>query len=172
MKNTITTWVLVALLIVGAVFVYKYTSRVETPVVGADGSFSGSYSIEGILTLQKPYKCTFEKEDEASKISATVYTNLNDVYADFTIQTSSVDNQRFNSFFLIQNNTTYTWTSFTNLGYKTKVVKSASINASPAEQAQLIGIKDKLSYECKPVVEADPSLFTVPTSITFTDLTK
>ena len=170
MKNTIKTWVTVVLLMVGAFFLYQYMSRVEVPVVRADGTVSGTYSLESILTLGKPYKCAFEKEDGVSKISATFYTNTPDVYADFTIQTNTLENQRFNSFFLIKDKTTYTWTSFSNLGYKTPVVKSAFKNATPREQAQLVGIQDKMPYECELLDQVDSSLFIVPTPITFSDL--
>lgn len=168
MKNKISNWVIAVLLVIIAVLIYQYLSKPVVPVV-KDGAISGEYSLASLLTLQTPLKCTFEKADGVSKILATLYTNKEDVYADLRIQTDSREIGIFNGFLLIKDKTTYTWTSLSNLGYQSKTTSSASRNASAREQAQLIGLKDKLPYECNVLKEADPTLFELPTYITFSE---
>ena len=169
MKNKFSNIIIWGLLIVVAILLFRYFSKVEVPKTELNGDVIGKYSIESILTLDKPYQCVFEKEDGVSKITANIFTNEKDIYADFAIQTNAGETGRFNSFFLIKDGSTYGWTSLSNLGYKTGVVKSASINATPLEQAQIIGIKDKLDYKCKLLSQADVSLFIVPSSINFNE---
>lgn len=168
MKNKISSWVITVLLIVIAVLVYRYLNKPEMPVI-KEGVVSGDLSLESLFLLKVPLKCTFEKADEVSKISATLYTHIEDAYADLRIRTESSEANIFNGFILIKDKTTYTWTSLGDLGYQSKTANSAYHNASAREQAQLIGLKDKLPYKCQVLKEVDLSLFELPSYITFSE---
>ena len=146
-----------------------YKNKPETPVVEADGNINGEYSIESIMLLGKPYICTFEKTDGVSEIAGTIKTDGQKIYGEFTIKTDLLKTG-FNSFLLISDKQAYTWTSLSQLGYKSPAAKSASQNASPQEQAQIVGLKDKMPYECKLWQNADNSLFEIPASIKFSEI--
>lgn len=171
MKKQITLSLLGIALVALGIGAYVYASKPATPTVGVDGKINGNYTIAGIMNLGKPYVCTFEKSDGASKIAGVIHTDGQNIYEEFRIKTDVVDKE-FNSFLLVKGDETYTWTSLQNIGYKSKVAKSASQNASPQEQAQLIGTRDEVDYKCEPWLEADASIFEIPASVTFQELNK
>lgn len=172
MKNQITSWLVIIALIALGIFVYIYGSRPAIPMVGENGKISGNYAIEGIMRLGKPYVCTFEKSDGISKIAGVVHTDGQKIYEEFRIKTDALEGKEFNSFLIIRDGEAYTWTSLQNIGYKSSVAKSASKNASLQEQAQIIGTRDKVQYECKPWPEVDNTIFETPAWITFSELKK
>ena len=164
------TFALVGVVVVILLFLgYGYINKPEIPVVGTSGEISGYYAIGGIMRLERPYVCSFEKTDGASKILGVIHTDGENLYGEFKIQTDSVEG-KFNSFLMIKNKTAYTWTSLQNIGYKSNVAKSATKNASPQEQAQIVGTRDKMNYECSPWPKVDPTLFEIPNWIEFADL--
>jgi hypothetical protein len=155
--------IVLALLVI---FVWNYKSKPTPPVIGPDGKISGNYTIEGIMSLGQPYECTFEKSDGISAISGTLLTDGKNLQGQFRIKTDSVKDE-FNSFLIEKDGTAYAWTSLQNTGYKSPVAKSASANASPGEQAQIVGTEDKTPFECKPWQNPDSTTFDIPTWITF-----
>ncbi len=169
MKNQITSWLIIVGLVAVGVLVYVYGSRPTVPEVGEDGKISGSYTIEGIMGLNKPYRCTFEKTDGTSSILGVMRVQGENAYVEFRIRTGLMS-EEFNSFLLIKGGEAYTWTSLQNVGYKSVAAKSASRNASPLEQTQIVGTRDKVEYKCEPWQYKDASLFEAPSWVTFTDL--
>ena len=148
------------------IFAWNYKGRPVPPTVGADGKISGDYTIKGIMSLGKSYECTFGKSDGISEISGALYTDGKNLQGQFRIKTDSVKDE-FNSFLIERDGTAYAWTSLQNTGYKSPIAKSASANASPGEQAQIIGTEDKITYKCEPWQNPDKTIFNVPTWITF-----
>jgi len=183
MKSSILILVLLA---AGAI--YFFLSRGDAPIIDlgegviimADGSIRGSYTIEDILSIGTPYECIFRKSDATSQVNGTVRMTENMVRGDFDIevQTASTnwgdasgDNRAaFASHFISKEGTTYTWTSLQNIGYKMPIVDSALNNASQAEQAQIVGFKDKVDFACT-VWNANLTVFELPSGITFSELT-
>lgn len=139
------------------------------PKVGEGGKFSGNYTLEGIIKLDLPYRCTFQKEDATSKIVGIIHIYEQKVYGEFRIRTDLVENE-FNSFLLIKNGEAYAWTSLGPVGYKSPAAKSAIRGASVQEQAQIIGTRDKVQYDCQPWQGADNTIFETPSFIQFTEL--
>ena len=170
MKNQITFFVIATLVALGGIFIVTYEGKPEAPLVGEDGKISGAYSIEGVMDLGRPYVCTFEKQDENSKVAGIIHTDGKNIYGEFRILSEALKGEEFSSFLIVMGKDAYTWTSLAPVGYKTKVVKNTSVGASPGEQAQLVGLRDKVEYECEPWAEADPTLFELPGWITFTEL--
>lgn len=156
-----------AALAFGAGFYYNSFNKPELPVVATDGKVSGLYSIESIMSLGKPYICNFEKTEGDTAILGTMQTDGSGVYGEFRISTKLLDNKEFNSFLIIKEGKAYTWTSLASVGFKSSVAKSAKTNASPSEQAQIVGLRDKIQYECKPSSTIDASTFEAPDWITF-----
>lgn len=165
--SIVTTIIVVA----GLVYGFIYLNKPNTPVVNADGSIEGLYSTESIMTLGKPYRCNFEKEDDTSKILGVVETDGSKIKGEFRIIAPSLqETKEFSSFLIVKEGVAYTWTSLAPLGYKGSVAKSSSVNASPAEQAQIVGTRDKIEYKCKPLENLDSTIFDPPTWITFTEI--
>jgi len=172
MKEKIKYYILGAALAVICIFLFNYQSnKITVPTVGTDGKINGSYAIEGIMKLNKPYVCTFEKTDGASTVSGVIHTDGQSIYGEFKIKTDLVKDG-FSSFLLVKGNTAYTWTSLQNIGYQSTVAKSASRNASPQEQAQIVGTRDNELYQCELWQNADNSIFEIPTSTNFSELKK
>lgn len=147
---------------------YYYLNKPVKPSVGEDGKIAGNYSLLGIMSLEKPYICTFAKKDETSSVLGTLHINGKNVYGDFRIQTQSLlEGRPFRSFLVVKGKDAYMWTSLASVGYKSKAAKSAFANASPAEQAQIVGLRDRLPYECRPWENPDPSYFEIPSGVNF-----
>lgn len=161
-----------AVLAVLVIFLFNYqNNKLAAPTIGIDGRINGNYAIEGIVGLGKPYVCTFEKTDGASKILGIIHTDGQKIYGEFRIKTDLVKDE-FNSFLIIKDGESYAWTSLQNVGYKSSTAKSASKNASPAEQSQIVGTRDKMDYKCELWQDADNSIFELPVWITFSELKK
>ncbi len=174
MKDKIIYPLVGVVLAILSIFVFNYIkNQPEIPVVEKNGEINGSYTIEGIMKLSKPYICVFKKTDNNSSILGTLHTDGKNLYEEFKIKTNLVKVRGgFNSFLITKNKIAYTWTSLQNVGYKSTIAKSAIQNATPQEQAQIIGAKDKIDYKCKPWKKVDNSLFETPTWVTFLKIKK
>lgn len=171
MKKQIISWVVVAILAVGGFWLYQYGNKIEMPKVTENGEISGNYSIESIMALGQPYVCNFDKSDSTSRIVGVIHTDGKNIYGEFRIKTDLVKNE-FNSFLLVRDKQAYTWTSLAPMGYKSVVAKSANTNASPVEQSQIVGTRDKIEYQCKLWNKVESTFFEVPSFITFSELKK
>jgi hypothetical protein len=167
MKNKTTVLLLIMLIAAITLFAYFFP-REAKPIIKEDGSVAGNYSIKQIMSLGNSYVCTFEKSDETSVVVGTIHTNSKNIYGEFRILTSVLETE-FNSYLLTQGNESYVWTSLQPVGQKSKVAKSANINATPEEQTQIIGKTDKVDYDCKPW-EEDKTVFEVPSWINFVEV--
>lgn len=165
MKKAI-TWIVWLLVLISLVYLYHISTKAELPVVGTNGEVKGEYAISNIMALGKPYRCTFEKKDETSMIQGVLTTDALNIYGEFKINTKILE-ESFRTFLLVRGKESYIWTSLQNVGFKSRVTNSATKNASPEEQAQIVGLKDKLELSCSPLAEIDPSTFEVPSSIEF-----
>ena len=155
------------ILAVLVIFACKYENRQKAPIVEADGKISGDYTIESIMKIGRPYKCSFLKSDGSSQVSGILQMAENKLRGDFDLITTATS---FASHFIVIEDIAYTWTSLEPIGYKGPVAKSASKNASPAEQAQIVGTQDRINYKCEPWLNMDNSFFETPPGVTFTAL--
>ena len=159
---------MLAVLIILVILFFDYKNRAVAPTIGADGKISGNYSIASIMKLGKPYKCAFEKNDGTSQIAGTVLTDGSKISGKFAIKTDLAKNG-FNDFLIIKNGKAYIWTSLQNLGYEHPAAKSAGADASPQDQAQIVGTEDLIQYDCAPWT-IDNSVFETPSSIQFSEV--
>lgn len=153
------------------IFIFGYEGRPEMPAVGESGEIKGAYTLDGIMRLDKPYRCTFEKSDNTSRVKGVIHTDGQSAFGEFRIKTDLEKNE-FNSFLLIKNKEAYIWTSLQNVGFKTYVAKSAIRGASLEEQTQIVGTRDQIEYECKLWEDSGTFAFEAPSWITFVDLKK
>ncbi len=165
---------------------YLLTKKAEVPFINLNegviimegGIIKGNYSIDDILGIGVHYKCTFLKTDESSRISGIVRMAEDKIRGDFDIDLISTGsnlgdsgegNVSFASHLIIKEGLAYSWTSLQPIGYKSSVAESSSNNASLTEQAQIIGLKDKIPFECSPW-NAILNAFDLPSGIDFLDL--
>lgn len=175
-KQQVASWLIIIALVASGVFVYFHGNKITTPQVNQSGKISGDYSIADIMSLGLPYECTFSKSDGDYKVSGIMQMTKDKLRGNFdiTIPMGNINgknsqNTNFTSHFIMINDITYTWTSLQSIGYRSPVAKSAKNNASPQEQAQIMGTRDKTDYICNPWNE-NLSVFELPSNITFLDL--
>lgn len=142
-----------------------FINRPVTPKIETDGSFSGNHSLEEILKLKKPYACNFKKSDETSEINGVLYIDQEKIAGEFLIKTN-FSKQEFKSFLIIKNDRSYVWTSLQKTGLTMPAAESAKNGASPQEQAQMVGLKDRENYECK-IWQPKAEQFDLPSDIIF-----
>lgn len=163
--------VVTVLVLIGAAFYgYMTLNKPEVPVPAEDGSFKGLYTMEGIMALKKPYECRFEKSEGESKVGGVMTTDGSSMRGEFRIITPNFGLIEFDSSLVVKEGVAYTWTSIAPIGYKSSPAKSASMNASPEEQAQIIGSRDKVQYSCELLTNIDPTTFNPPSWVTFSEL--
>src|SRR3989344_7392340 len=126
-------------------------------------SRSEQKSISELIASGVPQKCAFESTDETSANSGTVYVGNGAMRGDFT---SPVDDKIVMSHMIIRDNKSYIWMDDTTTGFMT------ALNA-PAPQTQTqpnsVDADQKLNYSCESW-SVDASLFNLPTTVTFSDL--
>ncbi len=157
------------LIVAIGIFLVLYDGKAKTPIPEENGNINGLYSIQGVMNLDKPYVCNFFKQDDSSAISGVLTTDGEKIYGEFKIQTKLLE-KPFSSFLIVKDGFSYTWTSLADIGYKAPSVKNASAGASPSEQAQIVGLRDEMPYECKPIKNIDQTIFNVPVWINLIEL--
>lgn len=157
-------------IIIIILIVLIFGKKSSLPIVLEDGSFKGEYSIKNIMALGKPYRCSFNKSDGTSFISGSLLISEDKIRGDFDITIPSIGNGGFASHFIVSDEYSYNWTSIEPIGYKTKIIENSVNSNDKEEQAQLIGINDKVTYECTPW-NSDLTAFEIPKGIQFSELT-
>ncbi len=140
------------------------------PVAREDGSIEGEYSIKNIMDLGKPYECTFNKSDGASSVTGALRIHEGKVRGDFDIHLEALDGGSFASHLIINEGYSYNWTSIQPIGFKSKIVEKSASSDEEVDQAQIIGVGDKVAYKCVPW-NADLTAFNLPPGIQFSELT-
>jgi len=168
-KNKKIVWMFIVALILVALGIRVYiiySNRTVAPIVNADGTIKGNYSVESIRLTGKNYQCVFTKSDDASKITGTLQITQNELRGDFDL---TLNDKNFASHLIETGDTAYTWTSLEPIGLKSPIIKSITQNSSPADQAELVGTQDKMDFTCSPW-NVDTKVFEIPTGITFSVL--
>jgi hypothetical protein len=130
-------------------------------------------SLFDFFSMGGSQKCTFS--DKINNSSGTVYVSSGKMRGDF----QSVDNGTTKQTHMINDGSyVYIWTDGQSSGYKMslKAVKSeaAQVSTAPGSntsgqtQSQSVNMHQQADYSCGGW-SADPSLFTLPQGITFTD---
>lgn len=161
--------ILGVLVVIVLVFIFGREGGV--PVAKEDGSIEGEYSIKNIMDLGKPYECSFAKTDGASSITGGLRISEGKVRGDFDITLQALDGGSFASHLIVNDGYSYSWTSIQPVGYKAKIVDNSMNSDEEAEQAQLVGIEDKVPYKCVPW-NVDLTAFELPKGVQFSEITQ
>lgn len=155
--------IVILIILVGAFFFWQFGKN-------SNGNNPNLTSIEEILSSGKSMKCTFQKSDDVAQLQGTVFISEARVRGDFDIRVSTLQSP-FQSHFITRDGVTYTWTSLAKAGFRSPAVQSAAPDSSPAAQADIVGLQDKVAYSCAPWTEENGT-FSIPQNINFTDLGK
>lgn len=153
--------IFILIILVGGFFFWQFGRN-------SNGNNPNLISIAEILNSNKSMKCQFDKSDGVAIVKGTVFISEDRVRGDFDIQSSTPGSQ-FQSHFITRDGLTYTWTSIAKAGFKSPTVQSAAPDTSPAAQADIVGLKDKVAYACVPWTE-EKGTFSIPQDISFSDI--
>jgi hypothetical protein len=122
-------------------------------------------SLKSLIAYQGTQKCTFENSTENSDSSGTVYVANGEMRGDFT---STAQGQTFDSHMIVKGNTSYVWGSSMPGGFKMSFDSMAAPGGSSNSGA--VDPNAPVNYSCGSW-DADASLFELPASVEFRDLT-
>jgi len=127
---------------------------------------SGEYSINDLLTMNKPMKCTWKENSSGnSDVTNVLYINGKNFYQDVSMGDIG------HSFTLNNGDYLYIWSDFNDTASK---IKYSEIKISPPpgqDKAQdTTGLEQKRDFVCEKWT-ADNSIFSPPTDKNFKDIT-
>ncbi len=122
-------------------------------------------SLLDLVKMGKNLRCTFKTEVANGATAGTVYVSGQNIRADFSV-TSGGNTQQTSM--IKEGNTSYIWGGTLSTGVKMTV--SLEQLAQNKQASQYVDPNQKVNYSCSPW-NVDPSLFTLPTNVKFTDIT-
>lgn len=143
------------------------TSKEVTPVAGTD-------TLQSLLALGQNLECTIsyamENEGVSSVTEGTYFTSRGRMRGDFLIP--GMEGSAVSSM-ILADGIMYTWTEIEGEKYGMKIdlsdlEQSKSANGAP-EVHEAVPLDTAVSYNCKPWVALDGSVFEVPTDVIFKD---
>lgn len=122
-------------------------------------------SIEDLLTRNASLKCTYSVNEENVVNKGTAYfSGSKNMYGEFV---STVDGKDMLTYIVRNGDTQYVWVKDETVGFKNDV--STSNKETQQQTSQQIDPEKKYEFSCVNW-EKDESLFTPPSSVTFTDI--
>ncbi len=173
MKNKAVLIIVLLLLGVGAYF--GYTKFLGGKLPGSSGSMmeeGGMKSLKDLLSSGVAQKCTYSTADESGNSEGVTYVSGGKVRGDFTTVASG---KTMTSHMISDGKTSYVWSDGEKNGFKMTVTEEATgdvetdySDTSTSSQADL---NQQADYKCSGWV-VDGSVFTPPTTVTFTDFSQ
>lgn len=176
MKNTIITAVVIVAIAVSGYFILrdKPTStssddlaKVEDTVKMEDGTAptsSKKMAFSQFVNQGGTYKCTVTQYVGETSTQGTVYIDNGKMKGEFK---TVADGVNIDSNFVLRDGFMFSWSSMSKMGIKMPIEEKTSVNGSTETSGfntEQIG-----DYDCQ-TWAADSSTFTVPTTITFTQV--
>jgi hypothetical protein len=180
-KNLIIIVVAVLLLLGGGVFLM--TSKKPTPANNSTAAGSSnvtneaspspeattqSKSLKDLLGMGVSQKCTFAKNDNGSSTQGTIYIDNGQVRGDIVTVNGG---QTVNTHMVVKNSTSYVWMEGQSNGFKMTFDPNAAASAQAKAQNNSVDPNEKVDYSCSGW-SADTSVFSLPSSVTFSDFSK
>ncbi|MBP9669398.1 MAG: hypothetical protein KBE09_03855 [Candidatus Pacebacteria bacterium] len=136
------------------------------PSEAPSGAFTGSF--EDLATRGGNWMCTFTSKTDMGDATGTVYVSGTRVRGNFAITAPVIG--KVDSYMIADDEYTYSWSSVMPQGFKARRVDTAQQPDGTTPTADT-GVDPRMSmnYNCEPH-QADESLFTVPTNVTFQTL--
>lgn len=121
-------------------------------------------TLTNLMTMSGSHKCTFDTSTQDSQSSGTVYVSGGQMRGDFTSTTAG---ETVESHMIIMDNTNYMWSDAMPQGIKMSLESMTTASDSAPQGA--VDPNAAVDYSCSMWV-ADASVFTLPTNITFQDM--
>jgi hypothetical protein len=132
-------------------------------------------NIFDILNMGKAVKCTYSVKSETGEVSGTVYASGNNLKSDITVLSS--DGTKTDTHMIADENWAYTWTSQLKQGIKMNLsdikaqVGDKTNTDDSTKKITIEELKKNTNYTCLPWI-VDASTFTLPSDITFSDISE
>jgi len=173
-QTAIVTAIVVVLAVIGVVALLQLNrgeSQTQQTVTQQEEqqlpeSSANKGTIQSLLKQGKNVTCSISYPEGSG--SGTVYVAGTKVRGDFT---TKVDNKELMSHMINENNTAYVWTDASNQGTKITIDPNQPIPSAPAGAPQSADLNKEVDMNCKNW-SVDNSKFTVPTNVTFTDMSE
>jgi hypothetical protein len=124
-------------------------------------------TLAGLMSLGQNLRCTFNTNSTTgASTNGTVYISKGNVRGDFTVKAK--DGKQDQMSIIRVGDTNYIWGSALPTGIKMTLALDKL--TSGAQTSQYSTVNQKTNYNCMPW-SVDPSLFTPPASVKFTDMT-
>lgn len=136
------------------------------PSAPVDQNSGKKMSFDAFLKQGGSYKCTVNQSVEGMDSVGTVYINKGDIRGDFN---TSVAGMNIDTYFLVKDNFTYSWSSMTpGKGFKAPVSASGSANSSTGTSGQYSFNAEQIGdYDCV-AWTVDSAKFALPSGVNFT----
>lgn len=121
----------------------------------------GSQSLEQLVAAGAPITCTFSTTTASGNESGTIFIANGMVAGNFSVTDSKTG--VINAHMITRDQTSYTWTSMSNQGFKSTVSASGAAGQS---QGQGVGYSAQMDYSCQ-AWNPDTGKFNLPTNISF-----
>lgn len=125
---------------------------------------SAKGSLKSLLGAGKNVNCTFSYPDAGS--TGTVYVSGQRMRGDFNMM---VEGKTMESHMIQDETYVYSWTG--SQGAKFKIEETLKASPVPGGQQQNVDLDKEVDYKCSPWA-ANNSMFSVPTDVTFTDMSE
>lgn len=168
------------ILVTGAVLIVKgepkdevaveeaQTTEAENPSQVENNKFEGSTA--ELIARGGDHVCTFDQTVENSRSTGTVYISNGKMRGDFKSDVSAGGtNMSVESHMISDGEFMYTWSSMMPTGFKMAIIDSATADGTTPTSQEMFDANMKLSYDCDPW-SADASKFTLPSTVTFTEI--
>jgi hypothetical protein len=168
MQNII--YVVVGLIIIGSIGWFAFGKNMQTADAPTDEAQTASQrtSMKALLALTSPQKCTFTDSTEAGNTSGTVYIKSGKMRGDFNAETSA---GAMTSHMIVLDNTSYVWTDETSEGFKISLDQTTETETSASNNTEAVDMDKEVDYSCENW-SGDESVFSLPSNITFTDMSE
>jgi hypothetical protein len=121
----------------------------------------GSNSLQQLVAAGAPVTCTFSTTTASGGETGTIYIANGMVAGDFTVTDSKAG--AINAHMITRDQTSYTWTSMSNQGFKSTINAS---NSPGQTQGQGVDYSAQMDYSCQ-AWTPDSSKFNLPANISF-----
>lgn len=122
---------------------------------------NGPMSLQSLVAAGAPVTCTFSTTTAQGEETGTMYIASGMVAGDFTM--SGGTQGTIDAHMIIENQTSYMWTSMSTMGFKSTVIEQATSSSSN----QGVNYNSPMDYSCQPWT-VDSTKFNLPANISFT----
>ncbi len=172
--NTNALMGLIALIVVvgGGVWFFSSQGNTGADVQGTQNEETGEQMTEGagtfaeLMTRSGSWKCTVQVDIAEAPSEGIVLVSDGKIRSDFTSRPTSMGGKEISAHMIHADGYVYTWSDLIPQGMKMKVTADATTSGN---NPGAIAPDQRVNYSCLPWV-VDASQFTVPSTITFMEL--